>query len=312
MDIQKIFGENLRRTRIKSGLSQSKLSIKTGFSLVYINKIEKGEENISLKNIWKFSNVLNIPISTLFSPFQDIEYKAVIFDLHYTILRLSPSRGVIYQRIFKKHGFNAPPREIKKVFSAVWNEYGDNKISEDFKNHHDERYIEEWWFNFHFKMLKKLGLENRDLARMINRDISNQFYSNHQIHEIYDDAKKILPYLKKHNIKLALATNGYKSTKRIIEYFGLSKYFDHILISCDVGFSKPDQKLYHLIAQRLSLKPDEILCVGDSYSIDIIGAKKAGCGAAIIDRKNKKRTKKYDCVYLNNLMQIKNLININE
>lgn len=63
MDIQKIFGENLRRTRIKSGLSQSKLSIKTGFSLVYINKIEKGEENISLKNIWKFSNVLNVPIS---------------------------------------------------------------------------------------------------------------------------------------------------------------------------------------------------------------------------------------------------------
>lgn len=124
--------------------------------------------------------------------------------------------------------------------------------------------------------------------------------------------KKILPYLKKHNVKLALATNGYKSTKRIIKHFGLSKYFDHILISCDVGISKPDPKLYHLIAQRLSLKPEEILCVGDSYSTDIIGAKKVGCGAAIIDRKNKKRTKNYDCIYLNNLMQIKNLINLNE
>ena len=32
------------------------------------------------------------------------KYKAVIFDLHYTILRPVPSRGVIYQRIFKKHG----------------------------------------------------------------------------------------------------------------------------------------------------------------------------------------------------------------
>ena len=311
MDIQKTFGENLRRSRIKSGLSQSKLSIKTGLSPVYINRIEKGEENISLKNIWEISNVLNTPISVLFSPFQNIQYRAVIFDLHYTILRLSPSRGVIYQRIFKKHGFNAHPREIKKVFSAVWNEYGDNKISEDFKNHHNEKYIEEWWFNFHFKMLKKLGLRNRDVAEIINQDISNQFYGNPQIHRMYDDARKILPFLKKHNVKLALATNGYKSTNRIIKYFGLNRYFNYVSVSCDVGVSKPNPQLYHLIAKKLSLKPEEILCVGDSYPTDIVGAKKAGCEVAIIDRKNTEYKKKYDCIYLNNLTQVKNLINSN-
>lgn len=74
MDIQKIFGENLRRTRIKSGLSQSKLSSKTGFSQIYINRIEKGGENISLKYIWRISDILNVPIATLFSPFQDVQY----------------------------------------------------------------------------------------------------------------------------------------------------------------------------------------------------------------------------------------------
>ena len=309
MDIQKTFGENLRRIRIKSGLSQAKLADKTGFSQVYINKIEKGEENASLQNIWKISNVLGIPISTLFSPFQNIQFKAIIFDLHYTILRLSPSRGVIYQRIFKKHGFNAHPREIKKVFSDIWNRYGDNKISEDSKKHHKEKDIEEWWFDFHFRMLKKLGLKNKDVARMINRDISNQFYSNHQIHKMYDDAKKILPFLKGQGIKLILATNGYKSTKSVIKHFGLNKYFDHILISCDIGISKPNPKLYQFISKRLSLKPKEILCIGDSYPTDIIGARMSGCGAAIIDRKNKEYKKKYDCIYLNNLTQIKNLIN---
>lgn len=311
MDIQKIFGENSRRIRIKSGLSQSKLANKMGFSPVYINRIEKGEENVSLKNIWRISNGLNAPISVLFSPFQNIQYKAVIFDLHYTILRLSPSRGIMYQRIFKKHGFNARPREIKKVFSAVWNEYGDNKISEDSKNHHNEKNIEEWWFNFHFKMLKKLGLRNKDVAEIINRDISNQFYGNHQIHRMYNDAKKILPFLKKHKIKLALATNGYKSTNQIIKHFKLNRYFDYISVSSDIGISKPDPKLYHFIAKKLSLKPEEILCVGDSYPTDIIGARNAGCGAAIVDRKNTEYKKKYDCIYLNNLMQVKNLINFN-
>ena len=93
--IQKTFGENLRRTRIKLGLSQAKLSYKTELSLAYINRIEQGQENVSLKNIWKIINVLDVPVSNLFSPLQSNQYKAIIFDLHYTILRLFPSRGVI-------------------------------------------------------------------------------------------------------------------------------------------------------------------------------------------------------------------------
>lgn len=311
MDIQKIFGENLRRTRIKSCLSQAKFSSKAGFSTVYINRIEKGKGNISLKNIWRISHVLNIPISALFSPFQNAQYKAVVFDLHYTILRLSSSREAVYQRIFKKHGFNAPLREIKKTFSAVWESYGDNKISEDSKNHYNEKNIEEWWFDFHFKMLKKLGLNNKTVAKIINRDISHQFYSNPKAHRMYNDAKKILPFLKKYKIKLVLATNSYKSTADIIEYFGLNKYFDYVFVSCDVGISKPDPKLYHFIEKKLSIKPKEILCVGDSYSTDIVGAIESGCGAAIVDRKNTEHKKKYNCIYLNNLTQIKNLINSN-
>lgn len=311
MDIQKIFGENLRRTRIKSGLSQSKLSSKTGFSLVYVNRIEKGEENVSLKNIWRISYVLNIPISALFSPFQNAQYKAIVFDLHYTILRLSPSRGAVYQKIFKKHGFNAHPREIKKAFSAVWQGYGYDKILEDSKNHHDEKRVEEWWSNFHCKMLKILGLKNKTVTEIISRDIPRQFYGNPKIHRMYDDAKKILPFLKRHKIKLALATNGYKSTNEVIKHFGLNKYFDHIFVSCDLGISKPNPKLYNFIAKRLSIKPEEILCVGDNH-IDIVGAIKAGCEAAIIDRKNVEHIKQYNCIYLNNLTQLKNFINSNE
>lgn len=311
-DIKKIFGENLRRARIKSGLSQAGLSYRTGLNPVYINRIERGKENVSLKNIWRITNTLNILISDLFSPIQNNQYKAVVFDLHYTILRLSPSRGVVYQKIFKKHGFNSRPREIKKAFNKVWDNYGDKKIAEAFLNHFTKMTIEQWWFKFHFEMLKKLGLRDKRLAKIINRDISNQFYGNPDVHRMYSDAKKILPFLKKHKVKLALVTNGYKSIRQIIEHFKLNRYFDYIIISCGVGISKPNPRLYRLIANKFSLNPREILCIGDNYSTDIIGAKTAGCEAAIIDRKNIEYKKKYDCIYLNNLIQIKNLINSDE
>jgi HAD superfamily hydrolase (TIGR01549 family) len=217
----------------------------------------------------------------------------------------------VYQRIFKKHGFNARPREINKAFSMVWGDYGNDKISKNSKNHHNEKNIEEWWFDFHFKMLKKLGLKDRDTAETINKDISNQFFGNPKIHRMYEDAKKILPILKKNKVKLILLTNGYKSTFKVIKYYGLNKYFDQVFVSCDIGISKPDQKIYHIIAKKLSVKQKEILCVGDSYATDIVGATKSGCDAAIIDRKNTASKKKYGCIYLNNLTQIKNLINYN-
>ena len=312
VNIQKIFGENLRRNRIKSGLSQATLARKAGLSPVYINRIEQGNVNVSLKNIFKIISALDIQISDLFYPLQNNQYKAIIFDLHYTILRLYPSRGILYQKIFKKHGFNSHPREINKTFSEIWSKYGDEKIAETSLSHYREKTIEQWWFNFHFEMLKKLGLRDKGVAKIINQDISSQFYSNPRVHKMYSDAKKILPYLKKHGIKLALVTNGYKSTKQIIEYFKINKYFDYILISCDIGISKPNSKLYRLVANKFSINPQEILCVGDSYPTDVVGAKKAGCGVAIIDRKNVEYKKKYDCIYLNNLMQIKNLITFDE
>lgn len=160
-------------------------------------------------------------------------------------------------------------------------------------------------------MLKKLGLKDQGVAEAINRDISYQFFGNPKIHRMYEDAKKILPILKKHKVKLVLLTNGYKSTLKVIKYFGLNKYFDHVFVSCNIGISKPNQKIYRIIAKKLSVKQNEILCVGDSYATDIVGAIKSGCDAAIIDRKNTEDKKKYGCIYLNNLTQVKNLINCN-
>ncbi len=244
----------------------------------------------------------------IFRENSQVGYKAVIFDLHYTIVRPFPSRGIFYQSVLKKYGFDLHPRMINRSFNETWKEYGNKKITRSSLRHYKRINIENWWFDFHYLVLKKLGLQDRKVARSINREISNQFYGNPRIHKMYSDAIKILPFLKKRKIKLALATNSYKSTKRIINYFRLNRYFDYITISCDIGISKPNPKLYLLIANKFSLKPSQILCVGDSYPTDIMGARKVGCGAAIIYRKKTKIKKKYDCIYLNNLRQIKNLL----
>lgn len=109
----------------------------------------------------------------IFRENSQVVYKAVIFDLHYTIIRPFPSRGIFYQRVLKKYGFDFQPRMIKRAFSETWKEYGDEKITRSSLKHYKRANIENWWFDFHYLAFKKLGLRDRKAARSINREISN-------------------------------------------------------------------------------------------------------------------------------------------
>lgn len=60
------FGERLRFLRKKSNLSQDELSIKAGLHRTYIGMIERAEKNITLKNIEKIANALDITIDNFF------------------------------------------------------------------------------------------------------------------------------------------------------------------------------------------------------------------------------------------------------
>lgn len=61
-----IFGNNIRNIRVSQGLSQEELSFRANLHRNYIGMVERGERNISLKNIIKISKALNISIADLF------------------------------------------------------------------------------------------------------------------------------------------------------------------------------------------------------------------------------------------------------
>lgn len=64
-DIVKNFGERIRALRLEQGWSQELLAEKTGFHRTYIGMIERGERNLSLRNIESFANTFEISVSEL-------------------------------------------------------------------------------------------------------------------------------------------------------------------------------------------------------------------------------------------------------
>ncbi len=59
------FGEKVREERLKRGLSQEELAAKAGVHRTYIGMIERGEKNITLSNIKKVAEALDLKIEQL-------------------------------------------------------------------------------------------------------------------------------------------------------------------------------------------------------------------------------------------------------
>lgn len=61
------FGKRIRSLRNKTGLSQEKFALKIGMDRTYLASVEAGKRNISIVNIKKIADGLNVTLSELFS-----------------------------------------------------------------------------------------------------------------------------------------------------------------------------------------------------------------------------------------------------
>ncbi len=80
----------------------------------------------------------------------------------------------------------------------------------------------------------------------------------------------------KMKVKVAIITNG--STQRQkdkIMNTNLNSCFDLIIISEEVGFSKPDKRIFELALNKLNVEPEAALFVGDNIEKDIGGCQNA-------------------------------------
>lgn len=80
--------------------------------------------------------------------------------------------------------------------------------------------------------------------------------------------------------KLVLVSNFYGNIQTILKDFGLYTYFDEIIESSVVGVRKPDPAIYAMGVEAMGFDAENVLVVGDSFSKDVVPAKKVGCRVA--------------------------------
>ncbi|MCJ8007229.1 HAD family hydrolase [Lederbergia wuyishanensis] len=80
----------------------------------------------------------------------------------------------------------------------------------------------------------------------------------------------------KMQVKVGIITNGSTQRQKAkIINTNLNSCFDTIIISEEVGFSKPDKRIFALALNKLNVQPEDTIFVGDDIEKDIGGCQNA-------------------------------------
>ncbi|WP_159721814.1 HAD family hydrolase [Enterococcus sp. CSURQ0835] len=105
--------------------------------------------------------------------------------------------------------------------------------------------------------------------------------------------KRSLDFLKANDISLNIITNGptehqYKKIQQLNLLHWVDK--EHIIVSQETGYEKPDVEIFKLAEKQFGLDPATCLYVGDNFSNDVIGSKKAGWQALWFNHRKRQTT----------------------
>jgi putative hydrolase of the HAD superfamily len=81
-------------------------------------------------------------------------------------------------------------------------------------------------------------------------------------------------------VRIGIVSNNLLEEQRDkLEFCALTPYVDALVVSGDVGISKPEPGIFRIALERLGVSGDEAVMVGDSWAADIVGARRAGIRA---------------------------------
>lgn len=186
-------------------------------------------------------------------------YKAMLFDLDDTLL----NRDMAVDKLF---------------LFVLENCYED--ISDTVKNNMLRKFKEydkrEYGMSDKTIVLESLFDEFTPKYRL-PRNYIQDFWNNNfpKCFSIDKNTIHFLHHIKKH-FEVGIITNGSSQRQRAkIINTNLNNYFDTIIISEEVGFSKPDKRIFELALNKLNLQPENTLFVGDDLEKDIAGPQNA-------------------------------------
>jgi putative hydrolase of the HAD superfamily len=102
-------------------------------------------------------------------------------------------------------------------------------------------------------------------------------------HQADPEAARALRQAREAGLVVGVISNSNGSVARALDRAGLAADLDFVIDSSVVGIAKPDPRIFALGLRAARTAGGETLYVGDSYFVDVLGARQAGWHAVLFD-----------------------------
>ncbi|HET9184569.1 MAG TPA: HAD-IA family hydrolase [Solirubrobacterales bacterium] len=194
--------------------------------------------------------------------------RGLLVDALGTLVELVPPAPALAARLREGHGLDVTPAAAARAFAAEISYY---------RRHHLE------------------GADDRSLARLRWRCAEVLHAALPDPVQVELDVDSLLPEMlaslrfrplpgaeealagaRERGLRLAVVSNWDVSLAGILRELELDRHLDAIVSSAEVGEAKPQPAVFRRALERLGLEPAAALHVGDSWDLDVAGARAAG------------------------------------
>lgn len=239
--------------------------------------------------------------------------KIVLLDAVGTVLTLRRSVADIYHETAKKVGIDLPKEVIKSRFltafvrcftawqprlptdwakrERLWlsehvsteNWLTSESVQQDFQSFFslpiDESREMQAWKTLVAEVLAPLESTEESNATSSAFHILWELFAQPSTWQPIEGAVELIGRLHAAGVQVGLASNFDRRLHQILTGFVAELDFDHVFVSSDLGYRKPDPRFYHAMIERLAVSPKDIVMVGDRWWEDFAAPTVAGIPA---------------------------------
>jgi HAD superfamily hydrolase (TIGR01509 family) len=200
-------------------------------------------------------------------------FEAVLFDLGDTLIRLAGSGTELLHDAATALGTSLDPAAVDRVWQRVLDRSSSAEELAKGRDLSTERHREVWT-----ALYREAGCE--DLAPGLSDGLYELTVSASSW-EAFPDTVSTLESVRERGLRIgALSDTGF-DLRPALDRLGLLPYLDAVVMSYEQGVCKPAAATFHTACDRLGVRPERTLMVGDNPLTDS-GAVTAGLYAFLL------------------------------
>jgi putative hydrolase of the HAD superfamily len=229
-------------------------------------------------------------------------FSAVFFDAANTLVYPEPPVGELYARTARKYGVSVGAADVQAQFRRSWQHLQSQAVREPVRYGIGEADGRRWWKALVAETFLPLGTPQ---PFDIFFEELYHLFADPAVWRVYPEVFEVLQAVKARGLIMGVLSNWDIRLGPLLEGLKLMPYFDHVILSAEVGWEKPHRRIFESALDQVGVPANGVLHVGDSYQQDVVGAQQVGMYAVWLRRHGEQSA---DCPVISSLCDLLRII----